>query len=229
MRRYRHDFDDAAHVALLTLPESQHCQVMISGCPSRLFETHLGDWRSMSPQVKDRAAVATETVWPNFEPDHLLRTRFTSKDARPNLQTGDNLRRTVVEETVAEKACRAYQSGFDPVGRERRADAKVKKCPVKGPDQGPDPRRQALPAEVRCQPPGFRRQPARRPHAVPAPGRPESRHCPALGVQRARQVQLRRPKCPLLHIHLEPTIKVPGHAGARRSGRAFMLTPPTSR
>ena len=40
-RRYRHDFDDAAHVALLTLPKSLDCQVMISGYPSRLYQTHL--------------------------------------------------------------------------------------------------------------------------------------------------------------------------------------------
>ncbi len=65
--------------------------------------------------------------------------------ARPNLQTGDNLRKTTVEETVTVEACDACGadlSGVDPVERERRilydivfevverrVDAEVKECP----------------------------------------------------------------------------------------------------
>ena len=65
--------------------------------------------------------------------------------AKPNLQTGDNLRKTTVEETVtvdACDACGADLSGIDPVERERRilydivfevverrVDAEVKECP----------------------------------------------------------------------------------------------------
>ena len=65
--------------------------------------------------------------------------------AKPNLQTGANLRRTTVEETVTVEACDACGadlSGIDPVGRERRilhdivfevverrVDAEVKDCP----------------------------------------------------------------------------------------------------
>ena len=79
-RRYRHDFDDAAHVALLTLLKSLDCQVMISGYPSRLYETHLAGWRSMSLQVNNHAAVVTETVWLNFEPDRLHWARFAGRD-----------------------------------------------------------------------------------------------------------------------------------------------------
>ena len=77
-RRYRHDFDDATHVALLTLLKSLDCQVMISGYPSRLYATQLAGWRSMSLQVNDHAAVVTETVWFNFEPDWLLVGQFES-------------------------------------------------------------------------------------------------------------------------------------------------------
>ena len=76
--------------------------------------------------------------------------RHTGKDdsgkgAKPNLQTGDNLRKTTVEETVAVEACDtcgADLSGVDPVERERRilydivfevverrVDAEVKECP----------------------------------------------------------------------------------------------------
>ena len=79
-RRYRHDFDDAAHVALLTLLKSLDCQVMISGYPSRLYGTHLAGWRSISLQVNNHAAVVTETVWFNFAPDRLHWARFAGRD-----------------------------------------------------------------------------------------------------------------------------------------------------
>ncbi len=86
----------------------------------------------------------------------------SGKGPKPNLQTGDNLRKTVVEETVAVEACDACGadlSGVDPAGRERRVlhdivfevvehrvDAEIKDCPdcrarTKGrfPDDMPGP------------------------------------------------------------------------------------------
>ena len=69
----------------------------------------------------------------------------SGKDAKPDKQTGDNLRKTTVEETVTVEACDtcgADLSGVDPVERERRiqydivfevvehrVDAEVKECP----------------------------------------------------------------------------------------------------
>ena len=69
----------------------------------------------------------------------------SGKGARPNLQTGDNLRKTTVEETVTVEACDACGadlSGIDPVERERRilydivfevverrVEVEVKECP----------------------------------------------------------------------------------------------------
>ena len=90
------------------------------------------------------------------------RAGSNGKGAKPNLQTGDNLRKTTVEETVtvdACDACGADLSGVDPVNRERRilhdivfevverrVDAEVKECPdcrarTKGrfPDSMPGP------------------------------------------------------------------------------------------
>ena len=71
--------------------------------------------------------------------------RRGGKGAKPNPQTGDNLRKTTVEETVAVEACDACGadlSGIDPVDRERRVlydivfevverrvDAEIKECP----------------------------------------------------------------------------------------------------
>ncbi len=97
------------------------------------------------------------------EKDETARRAGSSgKGAKPNLQTGDNLRKTTVEETVtvdACDACGADLSGVDPVNRERRilydivfevverrVDAEVKECPdcrarTKGrfPDSMPGP------------------------------------------------------------------------------------------
>ena len=90
------------------------------------------------------------------------RAGSSGKGAKPNLQTGDNLRKTTVEETVAVEACDtcgADLSGVDPVDLERRVlhdivfevverrvDAEVKECPdcrarTKGrfPDDMPGP------------------------------------------------------------------------------------------
>ena len=80
------------------------------------------------------------------EKDETARRAVSSgKGPKPNLRTGDNLRKTVVEETVTVEACEACGadlSGVDPVDRERRVrhdivfevverrvDAEVKECP----------------------------------------------------------------------------------------------------
>ena len=73
------------------------------------------------------------------------RTGAAGKGAQPNLETGDHLRKTVVEETITVEtcgACGADLSGIDPLGRERRVlhdivfevverrvDAEIKACP----------------------------------------------------------------------------------------------------
>ena len=67
-RRYRHDYTEADHVALLELLAGLPCQVMVSGHPSALYETMLSDWRRVALQVTTQARVRTEVVWLNFEP-----------------------------------------------------------------------------------------------------------------------------------------------------------------
>ncbi len=78
-RRYRHDFDDASHVALLELLKGLDCRVMVSGYPSRLYDTHLAGWRSVSLQVNNQASVVTETVWFNYVPDRVHWSRFAGR------------------------------------------------------------------------------------------------------------------------------------------------------
>ncbi|MCY4560183.1 MAG: DNA methylase, partial [Chloroflexi bacterium] len=80
MRRYRHDFDDAAHVALLTLVKSLDCQVLISGYPSGLYDEHLSGWGSFSLQVNNQSCIVTEQVWFNFEPDRVHWASLAGRD-----------------------------------------------------------------------------------------------------------------------------------------------------
>ena len=67
-RRYRHDYEDADHVALLDLLKGLPCQVMVSGYPSALYDERLSGWRSVSLQVMNQAGVVTEKIWFNFRP-----------------------------------------------------------------------------------------------------------------------------------------------------------------
>ena len=70
-RRYRYDYGEADHVALLELLGGLACQVMISGYPSALYDEHLAGWQSLSLQVMNQAGVVTEKLWFNFVPDRV--------------------------------------------------------------------------------------------------------------------------------------------------------------
>ena len=70
-RRYRHDYEDADHAALLGLLAGLPCAVMVSGYPSALYDALLPGWRSVSLQVMNQAGVVTEKVWFNFAPDRV--------------------------------------------------------------------------------------------------------------------------------------------------------------
>ncbi len=111
--------------------------------------------------------------------------RAGSKGPKPNRQMGDNLRKTIVEETVA--ACDAC--GADgPVDRERRTTS----C-SRSSSAAPRNARSARPGAgfpttsraVRHRHPGPRHQPAGCPDAVPAPSR-SCRRSPASSSPRPR-------------------------------------------
>jgi len=70
-RRYRHDYGEADHDALLALLRSLPCAVMVSGYPSSFYDGRLEGWRSLSLQVANQAGAVTEKVWFNFEPDRV--------------------------------------------------------------------------------------------------------------------------------------------------------------
>ena len=68
-QRYRFEYEEADHVALLELLKGLPCQVMVSGHPSALYDERLAGWRRLALQVTTQAQVRTEVVWFNFTPD----------------------------------------------------------------------------------------------------------------------------------------------------------------
>ena len=79
-RRYRFDYEEADHVALLELLKGVPCQVMVSGYPSTLYEERLGGWRSVEWQVMNQDGVRTEKLWFNFAPERLHWARYAGKN-----------------------------------------------------------------------------------------------------------------------------------------------------
>ena len=67
-RRCRFDCSDDGHAELIRLLRALPARVMISGCPSRLHDEQLSDWRSISPQASNRCCVVTEKAWLSFPP-----------------------------------------------------------------------------------------------------------------------------------------------------------------
>ena len=53
-RRYRFDYEEQDHVALLELLKRLPCQVILSGYPSALYEERLAGWRSLELQVMNQ-------------------------------------------------------------------------------------------------------------------------------------------------------------------------------
>ncbi len=70
-RRYRFDYEEREHIALLELLKSVPCPVMVSGYPSVLYDDLLGGWRSVELQVMNQAGVRTEKLWFNFSVDRV--------------------------------------------------------------------------------------------------------------------------------------------------------------
>lgn len=67
---YRHEYTIEDHVSLIEclrgLPSNVH--VMLSGYPSKLYDSLLNSWHSSEFQVMTRGGVRTEKLWVNFDP-----------------------------------------------------------------------------------------------------------------------------------------------------------------
>ena len=79
-RRYRFDYEEQDHIALLTLLKRLPCSVILSGYPSALYDEQLGDWHQLELQVMNQAGVRTEKLWCNFTPDRLFWARYAGKN-----------------------------------------------------------------------------------------------------------------------------------------------------
>ena len=79
-RRYRYDYTQAEHEALLALLQGLPCAVMLSGYPSELYERTLQGWHSLSLQVMNQAGVVTEKLWFNFAPGRLHWHRYAGRN-----------------------------------------------------------------------------------------------------------------------------------------------------
>ncbi len=109
--------------------------------------------------------------------DGQERAGSNGKGPKPNRQMGDNLRKTIVEETVA--ACDACGADIDgPVDRERRTTSCSRSSSAAPRSRNarsarPEPRAGSpkTSCAVRHRHPGPRHQPAGRPDAIPAPCR----------------------------------------------------------
>ena len=79
-RRYRFDYEEQDHVALLELLKGQPCSVILSGYPSSLYDERLPDWRTLELQVMNQGGVRTEKLWFNFTPERVHWPRYAGKN-----------------------------------------------------------------------------------------------------------------------------------------------------
>ena len=79
-RRYRFDYEEADHIALLRLLKKLPCQVILSGYPSALYDDALPDWQSLELRVMNQAGVCTEKLWFNFVPGRVHWVRYAGRD-----------------------------------------------------------------------------------------------------------------------------------------------------
>lgn len=75
--------EESEHIKLLEILLTLHCNVMISGYDSELYNRMLSEWRKVSFTGVSRAGATTEVVWMNFdEPLELHDYKFLGDDYR---------------------------------------------------------------------------------------------------------------------------------------------------
>lgn len=79
-RKYRFDYQESDHIALVELLKTLPCPVMLSGYASSLYDELLPTWHSMELQVMNQAGVRTEKLWFNFVVDRVHWARFAGKN-----------------------------------------------------------------------------------------------------------------------------------------------------
>ena len=98
-RRYRYDYEESDHEALLALLAGVPCAVMVSGYRSTLYEARLRGWRRVALAVMNHAGVRTECVWFNFAPERLHWARYAGRNFTDmdGSSTSNSRCRTIIE------------------------------------------------------------------------------------------------------------------------------------
>lgn len=78
--KYRYEYTEQDHVALLKLIKSLPCHVILSGYPSSLYDDHLGEWNTTTLQVMSRGGPRTEKLWFNYEFDHVYWATYAGRN-----------------------------------------------------------------------------------------------------------------------------------------------------
>jgi DNA adenine methylase len=79
-RRYRFDYEEEDHRALVRLLNRLPCNVILSGYPSPLYDEMLREWGRIELQVMNQAGVRTEKLWFNFTPDRVFWASYAGKN-----------------------------------------------------------------------------------------------------------------------------------------------------
>jgi DNA adenine methylase len=79
-KRYRHELTDGQHVELLDRLRKIPAAVILSGYPSKLYDSLLSDWKTCEFQVMTRGGPRTEKLWFNFTPSHVHWATFAGED-----------------------------------------------------------------------------------------------------------------------------------------------------
>jgi DNA adenine methylase len=67
--RYRFEYEEKDHIDLLEILKTLPCKVILSGHPSKLYDSLLEGWQSSEFQVVTQGVTRTEKLWFNFIPD----------------------------------------------------------------------------------------------------------------------------------------------------------------
>jgi DNA adenine methylase len=78
--RYRCDYDEADHRALIALLRAVPAAVILSGYPSALYAELLADWRTHSFQGMTRRGPRTEQIWMNYQAGALHWASFAGRN-----------------------------------------------------------------------------------------------------------------------------------------------------
>jgi hypothetical protein len=78
--KYRFDYTEQAHRALLILLKSLSCHVILSGYPSSLYDDHLSNWNTLALQAMTRGGPRTEKLWFNYTLDRVHWASYAGKN-----------------------------------------------------------------------------------------------------------------------------------------------------